>query len=378
MPHSRHVVFALTGDVRHNSRALKQLAVLSDLGCRVTVLGFGTDGDVPALSGVRCRAVPQPVGGGPRFFARAHRAFRTAALTLPAAVYHASDLYTLPALSAAARHHGGRLVYDARELYAYVAATAGRPWVRGFWRAVEGCFIRRADAVFTVSPSIAEHLARTYGIPPPPVLYNAPPRRPVAPSGALRALAGIAPGTAVILHQGQMRRDRGCDALVAAMADVRGAVLVFLGGGPYRPALEARVARLGLTDRVRFHAPVPPDALLPLTAGADVGVTLLEDTCLNHRYALPNKLFEYLMAGVPVLASALPEMRRVVEGHDVGCVVDPADRTALVQTLQHMIDDGAARDHWRRHIPAVFETFGWEQSSEAFVRTYERLLPACP
>lgn len=374
MPASRHVVFALTGDVRHNSRARKQLAALSSLGCRVTVLAFDAP-DAGPYAGVSGQAVPRPAGGGPGFFVRAHRAFRAGAMARPAAVYHASDLYVLPALAVAARRHGGRLVYDARELYTHVAATVGRPLVRAFWRAVEGHHIRRADAVFTVSPSIAGHLARTYGIAPPAVLYNAPPRAAVTPTDALRRRAGLPDGPALVLHQGQIRRDRGCDRLVEAMAGVPESALVFLGGGPHRPAVEAHVHRLGLGDRVRFLDPVPPEDLLPLTAGADVGVTLLEDTCLNHRYALPNKLFEYLMAGVPVLGADLPEVRRVVADGGVGQVVDPADPAALVRTLRHMATDAGARARWRSAIPAVVETFGWERSSEAFVRTYERLLP---
>ena len=117
-----------------------------------------------------------------------------------------------------------------------------------------------------------------------------------------------------------------------------------------------------------------PRILLPVTASADVGITLLEDTCLNHRFALPNKLFEYLMAGRPVLASDLPEMRGVVEGFEVGCVVDPADREALVKTLQRMVDDREARRRWQKNAPRVFETFNWSSASQRMKMTYQDLL----
>lgn len=368
------VIFALTGDVRRNSRALRQLRALAGLGCTIDVFTFGPAAVDPFEPGIRLHVLEKPSGSGPAFFARVDRLFRHALQRRTARVYHASDLYVLPALADAARRQGARLVYDARELYPYVAATAGRPWVTAFWRLVEGRYARRADAVFTVSDRIAEAMAAAYDLPRPTVLYNAPPRQSVPPSPWLRARAGVSPGVPLLLHQGQLRADRGGERLVEAMRHVHGAVLVFLGDGSHRAALERRVAAAGLQARVRFVDPVPPDDLLPVTAGADVGLTMLEDTCLNHRYALPNKLFEYLVAGLPVLASDLPELRRVVAGYGVGMVVDPADGTALAAALQKVAEDTAARQAWAAQIPHVLETFGWDRTSQHFLRHYSAWL----
>ena len=368
------VVFALTGDVRRNSRALRQLRTLAAEGLSVLILTLGPPAHQPSLSkGLSLHVLPSPAGRGPLFFGRVHRLFRQAAREFPAQVYHASDLYTLPALHAAARAHAGRLAYDARELYAHVAATTGRPWIRLFWQSVERRYIRRADAVFTVSPSIAQALQQTYRITPPIVLYNAPPAQSLAPSGVLRERLGLSADTAIVLHQGQLRSHRGVTRLVEAFRHVPGGVLVFLGDGPLKPALRQSALHPELAGRVHFLDPVPPDALLPVTASADIGVTLLEDVCLNHRYALPNKLFEYLRAGVPVLGSDLPEVRRVVMDYDVGRVVDPADEAALADTLRYMVDHSEDRARWARNAPAVFDTYSWEQSAARFVRTYQNL-----
>ena len=369
------VLFALTGDVRTNSRALKQLRVLVGLGLSVEVLTFGPPaGDEGPIPGVRLHVLEQPEGSGPAFFRAVDRRYREAALETPAHVYHASDLYVLPGLHAAARRHGGRLVYDARELYTHVASTAGRPWVRLAWRLVEGRHIRAADAVLTVSQSIADRLASRYGIDPPVVLYNVPEHQAVTPSTYLRDATGAPPDLPILLHQGSVQKDRGCFLLADAMRDVPDALLVFLGGGPLKPVLEKHVEAHGLGDRVRLLDPVPPDALLPITASADVGITLLEDTCLNHRFALPNKLFEYLMAGLPVLASDLLEIRRVVVGHDVGLVVDPTDRTALVATLRQMSTDKDAWARWAAGAKTVFETFSWERASHRLRYIYKDLI----
>lgn len=370
------VVFALVGDVRRNSRALKQLRTLVELGATVEVLTLGPPPEDPWLEkGIRLRVVHDPPGAGPLYFWRIHRRMQATARAIPARVYHASDLYTLPAMHAAARRHGGRLAFDARELYPHLPTTVGKPWARAVWHLVQRAYLRRADAVFTVSQSIAEHLGRTYGIAPPAVLYNAPPACPVAPSNILRQRLGLPEDVVILLHSGHVRVGRHAPLLVDVMLQLHGAVLVFLGDGPLRPLLEERVRERDLQERVYFLDPVPPDDLLPVVASADVGLVLLENTCLNLRYALPNKLFEYLTAGLPVLASDLPELRRVVAQHEVGCLVNPDDLSALTRMLQRMIDDAEARRRWAAHAPHAVETFSWNRTSKLFKQIYQSLLP---
>ena len=252
------VVFGLTGDVRRNSRALKQLRALAEVGATVEVLTFGPPVETPPPGpGIRLRVLPRPAGHGPPFFARVHRLFAQAVRGIPARVYHASDLYTLPAMQASARKYGSRLVYDARECYPHMAATAGRPWVRWFWRAVERRHIHAADAVFTVSESIADHLVGAYAIPRPTVLHNVPPYGPVTSSGYLRRQTAVDAHTALLLHQGQIQQGRGCRLLVDAMRDVQGALLIFMGGGPLKATLEQYVKAAALGDRICLPRPGP-------------------------------------------------------------------------------------------------------------------------
>lgn len=368
------VAFALYGDLRNNSRALRQLRILGDADLRIRVIAAGSgESGAPEIPNANLCAIPLSGLSGPRFFLALHRRVREALLETPARVYHASGLYVLPAACSAARRYGGRVVYDARELYTHVSATTGRPWARVFWRLLERRYIRRTDSVLTVGHAIADRLAGTYGVARPAVLHNLPARKPpvLSPSPLVPDLD---PDTVVILHQGHMMNDRGCEQLVDAMRDVEGAALVFLGGGPLRPALQKQAEGAGIADRVRFVDPVPSDRLPAYTASADLGVTLLQDTCLNHRFALPNKLFEYLMAGLPVIASDLPEIRRVVAPHDTGVLVEPGDRTALTTALRRAVAQKPLRERWRRNIPRVFETFSPDSVSERLMHIYGELL----
>lgn len=368
-------MFALTGSIHRNSRAQRQIETLAREGYCVRVLHLAEPtSSTFSPAGVQIDSVEVPEGRGAHFFWDVHRAMTRAASAVTARVYHASDLYVLPAMSSAAARTGGRLVYDARELYAHVASTVGRPWIRQFWGSVESRYIRRAAVVFTVSDGIADHLASTYSIPRPIVVYNVPVIRTPVKQASLRAAAHISTET-LILHLGQLRPYRGLELLVDAMRDVEGGILVFLGDGPIKGSLEQHVIDWGIEGRVRFMDPVPPDEVVVYARSADIGVTLLEDVCLNHRLALPNKLFEYLTAGLPVIASDLPEIRKVVRGWDVGQVVRPADRADLIAALNQAVLDRSLREHWQRNIPRLLETFNWEAASHAFISAYSHLLP---
>lgn len=346
------------------------------MGCEVEALTFGPEaGPGEVAEGVHLRVLARPPGHGPRFFWAAHRLVLREALALRAEVYHASDLYVLPALAAAARRHGGRLVLDARELYPHVDATAGRPWARWAWTALERRFVPRTDAVLAVNTSIAGRMAAAYGIAEPVLVHNLPVRRAVARTDALRARLGIAASQPIVLYQGLVRDGRGLEVLVEAMREVPGAALVVIGDGPAKEALR-RLAAEALGRRAHFLPHTNPDELLALTASADLGVHVPEPVTLSVRLALPNKLFEYLNAGLPVVVSDLPEMRRVVEGFGVGLVVPPGERAALAEALRRGLADEAARARWQARIPHVFSVFDPEADRARFEAIYRRLLGA--
>lgn len=371
-PPDPRVLFALVGDVRGSSRALRQLRALAAMGLRVEALTLGPPAGHDPVEGVTLTVLPRPAGRGPAFFWRAHRLFLREALRRRAEVYHASDLYVLPALVAAKRRHGGRVVLDARELYPHVDATAGKPWATWAWAALERRFLPHTDAVLTVNRSIAERMAEAYGIAPPVVVHNVPERRSAPRSEALRERLGIPAGQRIVLYQGLVRAARGLERLVDAMRDVPDAALVVIGDGPAKAALQRQAAAM-LGDRAHFLPHTPPDDLRRLTASADLGVHVPEPVTESIRLALPNKLFEYLMAGLPVVVADIPEMRRVVEGFDVGLVVDPYDRDGLAAAIRRALSDEAARARWRTNAPAVFDTFDPAKDRAAFERVYRAL-----
>lgn len=363
------IAFAMAGDVHRNARALRQLAALSDAGLTVEVVCLpGSDIRSALPASVQLRPVEISGHGGVRFFRALHRGFLDALRQIDARLYHASDLYVLPAARRAAARRSAPYTYDARELYAHVSATVGRPHVRLLWRLLERRHIRGASQVWTVSDSIADYLSGSHAIPRPQVQLNAPAFENTTPGSWLRDSLSVSPETPLILHLGQLRRDRGAEELVGAMSawrdqDPAGARLVFLGYGPDRGRLERLAADRGLEQRVHFLDAVPPSRLPSITAEADLGVTLLQPTCLNHEFALPNKLFSYLAAGIPVVASDLLECRRIIQNYDCGWTVDPSNVSGIRDVLAHALRNAAGK---RRNARAAAETLDWKKTSESF------------
>ena len=366
------VLFLHLGDVTGSSRALRQLRVLAAMGLRAEAVGFGAArGAVP--DGIGYTALPAPAGRGPALFVAAHRAARAAALARPARVLHASDLHVLPAAAAAARVHGARLAYDAREWYAGLDASDGRPFVGWAWAAVERAFVRRCDAVFTVNDAIADRLTTERRITRPTVVHNTSDGPRGVRTGALRALLGLHADQPVVLYQGLLRAGRGLPQLVRAMADVPGAALVLVGEG----ALDGDLRALG-AERLpgRFHVVpfTPPDGLAALTPDADLGAIAAEATTESLRMGLPNKLFEYAAADVPVLAGAgIVPLRQAVERYGAGVVADPDDRAALAAAIREGLDP-ARRPAFLAGLARLRDAFRWDADADRFRDAYARLL----
>lgn len=289
-------------------------------------------------------------------------------------VVHAHDLNTLPVAVALARRSGARLIYDSHELYPDVS-TLSKTESR-VWRALERPLIRRADEVITVCASIADELVSRYRIGPPHILLNCPPAPLRAVSDAspalLRQHAGLDPVSdeLIVLYQGGFAPYRGLVPLVRAARYLDRGRLVLMGWGLLEVELRRLVAAEGLGDRVTIVGPVDPTVLLSYTAGADVGVIPYEPVGLNNTFTTPNKLFEYLSVGLPVVASHLPELARVVLGSEVGLTFARVEPELIAAQLNRVLGDDELRARMRANAMVARELYTWERQAELLLDLY--------
>lgn len=236
----------------------------------------------------------------------------------------AMDLFALDAARAVAKRNGVPLLYDMREFYFALGPLQGRGLRQRLLAWHERRLLKRVDRVIVSGPLDADvvnerfHLAK-----PAVVVLNTPPYCDPVISD-LREYCGAPDDAILAIYQGVVHHGRGLAPMFSSMTLNQRVHLAVVGNGPAEEDLRVMANDLGIGDRVHWIGSVPYDELHALTCGADVGVCLIEPLSMSYEYALPNKLFETMMARIPVLVSDLPALRRHVEAHPVGLVVGRA------------------------------------------------------
>ena len=302
--------------------------------------------------------------------------WRAFLLSRKADIVHCNDLPTLPA-GAVARllsHKRTRVVYDAHEFEINDVANEPR-WKIRIKSVMERFWIRHADATMTVSESIADEYVRMYGIPKPALVLNCPPFAPLPEADIFRSTLGIPHSAIIFLYQGGLAAGRGIEPIMDAFKGLpdNERVVVFMGYGPMESAIKQAAAE---HPNIYYHPAVSPDVLPAYTASADVGLCLIENLCLSYFYCLPNKLFEYLMAGLPVMVSDLQELRRFVQNHPVGPIVPGTDDESIRRAVAQL--NAPALAGYADAARSARAVFHWQAQESVLLSVYARLAAATP
>ncbi len=301
-------------------------------------------------------------------------------------VHHGHDVTGLWAAVEAAKGTGALVVYDSHELYPESGRHARQGKVARYWlRSLERRLARHAVALVTVNVTLEQTLRRSLGIRRSVVVHNAPPRwTPPDPApNLLREALGLPAGTRIALYHGGLAEDRGLLPLAEAVMQpgMDGVHLVFLGRGPFRDVLAACAADPRAGGRIHLLDPVPPDELAEWVASADVGVMPNQPVTANERLSTPNKLFESIAVGLPVVSSDFPERRHIIlgdPGGPLGAVCDPTSPQAIAAAIRSILDlpaEERAALH-ERILRAADERWNWETEGARLVALYESLAEA--
>lgn len=392
------IAMIVWNEFRNDARVLKQARTLQAAGYQVTVFALHAPGvthrkEVLA-EGIRVVRVARSVRWGaanagsppsPGPFAAEQsmplrrilsRLWVHAGLLLRialhrAAVVHAHDVNTLPTAWLAARLSGARLVYDAHEIS---TSREGYARFRSWVGCVEKTLMPRAEGIITTTQSRARFFARAYGIARPLVLQNRPCLSATSPGQRIRLELGLRHPWPIVVYQGGLQQGRGLERLLRVAASLQGAYLVLIGSGRLTPALMALRTELGLTDQVHFIPTVALADLPSYTASADIGVQPIENTCLNHFTTDSNKLFEYVIAGLPVVATDFPEIRKIVRAYSIGLLVPAGSEQSLRTALQCLIDEPLLRQALAQNANNAALHLNWERQESTLVALYERVL----
>lgn len=301
---------------------------------------------------------------------------------------HVHDYPMLRAGELVARERGVPLVYDSHEFYPVQSVFTPAQQRRHLAR--ERRLVRLCEQVITVNPYLARMIAREHDIEEPMVLLNACPapepandRAVLAADPALRAARrrefGVPVDAFTFLFQGWISPERNLEVMIEAVARVPApAVLVIVGYGDHRVQLEKLAVSLGVSDRVCFLGRIESDELRRLTPVCDVGLIPYAAVDEMHRYCSPNKLFEFVTAGLPVIANDLPFLRDVIAGHDFGWLGDLQSCDALAAMMATAMAHPELLERFARNAQSARVALSWEVEAAKLRALYERISARSP
>ena len=265
------------------------------------------------------------------------------------------------------------IVYDSHEYFVGVPELEGRPFVKNTWHKLESWIFPKLNDIITVNDSIAKLYKDEYNK-DLTVVRNIPSFQKQKEFKSKKEL-GIDENKFIILMQGSgINIDRGAEEAVLAMKFINNAILYIIGDGDVIDILKIMVKENQLEQKVIFIPKQPMDKLLQYTVHADIGLTLDKDTNINYRFSLPNKLFDYIHAGVPVIASSLVEIKKIIKQYDVGEIIENHNPEHIADKVNQLLGDNARMKILKENCIIAANSLNWEFEEKKLINVFEKYI----
>jgi glycosyltransferase involved in cell wall biosynthesis len=283
----------------------------------------------------------------------------------------ANDLDTLLPNYLVSRLKNIPLIYDSHEYFTEVPELIGRPFVQKTWKRIEGFVFPKLKDIITVNSSIAGLYENQYHK-TLTVVRNISPKGSFAHVSSRTELNLPKDKHLIILQGAGINIDRGTEEALEAMQYIENAVLMIVGDGDVIPMLKEKSKEARFKDKVLFIPKQPFEQLYQYTFNADLGLTLDKDTNINYRYSLPNKLFDYIHAGIPILASPLFEVKQIIDDYQIGCTIDNFDPQHIAEKMQFMLTDTNSREMWKKNLILASEKLNWQNEEQILLEVLRK------
>jgi glycosyltransferase involved in cell wall biosynthesis len=262
------------------------------------------------------------------------------------------------------------LVYDSHEFFTGVPELENRPFIKRIWLSIEKKIFPKLKTIITVNESIAQLYKNSYAkklivirnvpLRPDPMIIN-------ADKNLLRKKLSLPPDKHIVILQGSgINIQRGAEEAVEAMNYIENTLLIILGGGDVIQILKENVEKLQLHNKVLFLPRMSYDKMMEYTVASDIGLTLDKDSNLNYRYSLPNKIFDYIHAGIPVLSSRLPELEKIILKHDIGLFIENHSPVHIAGKINEMLASNEKLSTWKKNTREAAVALNWEEEVKKF------------
>ncbi len=358
----KRIIASVTNDLVSDNRVHKVCTSLENMGFDVLLVGRKLPRSHPVERSYKTKRLHLLFKKGACFYAEFNFRLFLLLLFSKVDILLSNDLDTLTANFLAARIRNKELIYDSHEYFTEVPELMGRPRVKKVWLWLEQKMVPKLNYAYTVCASIAKVYTEKYGT-DFKVIRN-------IPIGNKLQAEKTGSTEKIILYQGALNRGRGLEQAILAMQFIENAKLIIAGDGDIKRQLEELVRNKKLTDRVKFTGRLPFTELSKLTPKADLGLSIEEDLGLNYHFALPNKLFDYIQAEVPVLVTNLPEMKAIVEKYKIGKITNSLEPKDLAMSITEGLNNSSERDEWKKNLKVAAEQLTWEKEEKVLHEIY--------
>lgn len=368
----KKIIVSVSNDLYSDQRVRKVCNSLLNLGYEIILLGRKLkDSKEINDRNYQVKRFNLPFVKGALFYASLNIRLFFYLFFHKADVLLANDLDTLLPNYLVSKLKNIPLVYDSHELFTEVPELQGR-YSKRIWEKIEKWIFPKLKYGFTVNNSIANIYENKYGV-RLKVLKNIPNKvNDFSPED--KSSLGIENiGKYIILQGAGINIDRGAEEIVEAMQFVESVKLLIVGDGDVLPKLKLIVNELGIENKVLFIAKQSPQRLKSYTFYAELGLSMDKDTNLNYRYSLPNKIFDYMQSGIPILASDLPEIKKVIDKFGIGVICKSHEIKEIANCINSMIYQDI-KSKLARNLSDAAQKISWENQEEVLVSVYKQFL----
>jgi glycosyltransferase involved in cell wall biosynthesis len=356
------IIVSVINDLATDQRVLRSCSVLKEKGFEVILFGRELKNS-PSVDHLpyRTKRIRMIFTKGPLFYFWFNVRLYLFLLRTKTDVLFANDLDTLWANFRISELKKIPLIYDSHEIFCEVPELQNRPLKKQIWEKLESRILPQLKNCITVNQSIADHFKEKYKT-PFAVVRNIPSKPPPFELRSKQELGISADKKTLILQGSGINIERGAEELVMAMQYVD-ARLFIIGGGDVFEDLKRSVRQLNLGDKVIVKDKMPKNELLHYTYNSDIGISIDKDSNLNYHFSLPNKIFDYIQAGLPVLASPLPEIKQIVSHYNIGCFIENHDPKHIAERINFMLNSDQYR-LWKENTKKAAAENDWEKEKK--------------
>ncbi len=355
------VIVSVSSDLVTDNRVHRSCSVLHEMGFDVLLIGRKKKSS-PAMNErpYRYKRLSLLFEKGPLFYMELNLRLFFHLLFRRKTLLYANDLDTLLPNYLLSKLTRTPIIYDSHELFTEAPELIHRKKVQAFWLAIERGIFPHLNHIVTVNQSIADTYQQLY-VKKLVVVRNIPNRFHASELKTRSELQLPESDFLVIIQGSGLNVDRGIEEAVLAMKELSNVTLLLVGDGDVMPVVKKLIQEHGLEKKVRLFGRRPYQELMQFTQLADVGLTLDKPLSKNYEFSLPNKVFDYMHAGTPLLASKLVEIEALINTYQIGTILPEVSPSAIANAILYLKENPSILAKQREACLEAAKTENWEK-----------------